>query len=127
MLANTGNVEISKGEILNPDEDCVLERLSSAMDLFTLSLLSTTRHHEQLSDFQVIILIGCITYYHIVCRHQVNKAHLLVGISPRGRELLTLLQDLNLRETKNIKVLLECQHLLKGRGGGKRLDTLIFK
>jgi len=52
MLANTGNVEISKGEILNPDEDCVLERLSSAMDLFTLSLLSTTRHHEQLSDFQ---------------------------------------------------------------------------
>ena len=57
MLANTGNVEISKGEILNPDEDCVLERLNSAMDLFTLSLLSTTRHHEQLSDFQVIILI----------------------------------------------------------------------
>ena len=55
MLANTGNVEISKGEILNPDEDCVLERLSSAMDLFTLSLLSTTRHHEQLSDFQVTL------------------------------------------------------------------------
>ena len=55
MLANTGNVEISKGEILNPDEDRVLERLSSAMDLFTLSLLSTTRHHEQLSDFQVTL------------------------------------------------------------------------
>ena len=56
MLANTGNVEISRGETL-PDEDCVLERLSSAMDMFTLSLLSTTRHHEQLSDFQVIIFI----------------------------------------------------------------------
>ena len=56
MLANTGNVEISRGETL-PDEDCVLERLSSAMDQYKLSLLSTTRHHEQLSDFQVNSLI----------------------------------------------------------------------
>ena len=55
MLANTENVEISSGEedqTTAPLEG-TLDRLTLAMDQFTLSLLSTTRHHEQLSDFQV--------------------------------------------------------------------------
>ena len=54
MLANTENIEISSGEEgpTHPMEGA-LDRLTMAMDQFTLSLLSTTRHHEQLSDFQV--------------------------------------------------------------------------
>merc|ERR1712192_214657 len=54
MLANTENVEISSGEEdpTNPLDGGALDRLTLAMDQFTLSLLSTTRHHEQLSDFQ---------------------------------------------------------------------------
>ena len=55
MLANTENVDISSGEedLINPPLAGTLDRLTLAMDQFTLSLLSTTRHHEQLSDFQV--------------------------------------------------------------------------
>merc|ERR1719222_1127416 len=59
MLANTENVDISSGEEdLTKGVDLTdplagtLDRLTLAMDQFTLSLLSTTRHHEQLSDFQ---------------------------------------------------------------------------
>ena len=55
MLANTENVEISSGEEdpTHPLDGGALDTLTLAMDQFTLSLLSTTRHHEQLSDFQV--------------------------------------------------------------------------
>jgi len=53
MLANTENVDISSGEKDLADPlATTLDRLTLAMDQFTLSLLSTTRHHEQLSDFQ---------------------------------------------------------------------------
>ena len=56
MLANTGNVDISSGgEDLTEPFAGTLVSLTSAMDRFTLCLLSTTRHHEQLSDFQVRI------------------------------------------------------------------------
>ena len=56
MLANTENVDISSGEEdLTDPLAGTLDRLILAMDQFTLSLLSTTRHHEQLSDFQVRI------------------------------------------------------------------------
>ena len=60
MLANTENIEISSGEEgpTHPMEGA-LDRLTMAMDQFTLSLLSTTRHHEQLSDFQV----GVFTFF----------------------------------------------------------------
>ena len=56
MLANTENVDISSGEEdLTDPLAGTLDRLTLAMDQFTLSLLSTTRHHEQLSDFQARI------------------------------------------------------------------------
>ena len=56
MLANTENMDISSGEEdLTDPLAGTLNRLALAMDQFTLSLLSTTRHHEQLSDFQVRI------------------------------------------------------------------------
>ena len=57
MLANTENVEISSGVEGDPTHPLggALHRLTLSMDQFTLSLLSTTRHHEQLSDFQARI------------------------------------------------------------------------
>ena len=130
MLANTENVEISSGveeDPTHPLDGSALDRLTLAMDQFTLSLLSTTRHHEQLSDFQVrsfldtVLIIMTFACY----RQQVSKALLQAGTSQKGHEPLTLLPDQSHKVTSKGGVPLECPRPLRGRGGGKRPSRLL--
>ena len=132
MLANTENVEISSGveeDPTHPLDGSALDRLTLAMDQFTLSLLSTTRHHEQLSDFQVrsfldtVLIIMTFACY----RQQVSKALLQAGTSQKGHEhLLTLLRDQSHKETSSKgEAPLECRRPLRGRGGGKRIRSCL--
>ena len=132
MLANTENVDISSGEKDLADPlATTLDRLTLAMDQFTLSLLSTTRHHEQLSDFQVRIgevfenlVLKCLTI--VMFRQQVSRVlHQVVTIL-RDHELKTLLLGQRQKEISK-GVPLECLRPLKEKEGGRRPRSGLIK
>ena len=123
MLANTENIEISSGEEgpTHPMEGA-LDRLTMAMDQFTLSLLSTTRHHEQLSDFQV----GVFTFFSDIFdlewyRQRVSRALQRADISPRGREC-QIPHPGQIHRVTSREAPSESLRHLKEKGGGSRAN-----